>query len=60
MQLWTLAGASAALAAIASLADRRRARRRDLDRAGFMPWTLITLFAILAAVMLAALALTVG
>lgn len=38
-----LAGAAAVLVAvIAWLADRRRARRRDADAVGFMPWT--TLF----------------
>ena len=36
------AGGAALLAAVAWLADRRRARRSDPDAVGFMPWT--TLF----------------
>ena len=57
MHLWILAGASAAIAAVASVSDLRRNRRSDPDRVGFMPWTLITVMAVLAAVMLAAAAL---
>ena len=52
-----MAGASAAIAAVASVSDIRRNRRSDPDRVGFMPWTLITVMAVLAAVMLAAAAL---
>jgi len=52
-----MAGASAALAAFSTLAEWRRHRRRDPDRVGFMPWTLINVIAVLAAVMLAAAAL---
>lgn len=59
MQLWGLAGASAALAVVASLADRKRQRRDDLDKVGFMPWTLITVFAVMAALVLSAVALKV-
>ena len=55
--LWTLAAAALALAALAALAERRRARRRDLDRPGFMPWALIQLLAGIGAVAAAALAL---
>lgn len=58
MPLWSLAGASAALAILATIADRRRLRRSDPDRVGFMPWTLLTVLATLAAVMLTALGLT--
>ena len=39
--LWTAAGVAAAVALAAALADRRRMRRRDLDRPGVMPWALI-------------------
>jgi hypothetical protein len=34
-------GALLALAIVALVAERRRQRRRDLDRVGCMPWTLI-------------------
>ncbi|WP_156441701.1 hypothetical protein [Sphingomonas sp. CCH16-B10] len=37
-----------------------RFNRRDPDRAGFMPWNLIQVMALLAAVVLAALAITGG
>jgi len=60
VHLWGLAGASAAVAAFASFADWRRQRRRDPDRVGFMPWTLITVLAVLAALMLTAFALRGG
>jgi hypothetical protein len=58
--LWTIAGASAALAAVASLADWKRQRRRDPDRVGFMPWALVTMLGIFAAFCFAALALKIG
>jgi hypothetical protein len=54
--LWTGAGAAAATALIAALADRRRSRRRDLDRPGFAPWPLIQILAMMVAAVLAALA----
>ncbi|HEY9554884.1 hypothetical protein [Allosphingosinicella sp.] len=57
--LWTLAGAAAMAAAAAGLAEWRRSKRRDLDRPGWMPWTLIQVLAGLAAVIAAALALKV-
>lgn len=59
VQLWSMAGVSAALAVIATLADRRRQRRTDLDAVGFMPWTLITVLSVMAALVLTALALKI-
>jgi len=55
--LWTIAGFAAALVAVAGLADRRRARRRDLDRAGWVPWPLIMVLAMIVAAAAAALAI---
>ena len=55
--LWIAAGAFAAVAAGSGLADWRRARRRDLDRVGWVPWTLIQILAVLGAVVTAALAI---
>jgi hypothetical protein len=55
--LWTVAGAAAVLVAIAGLADRRRTRRRDLDRAGWVPWPLIMILAMIVAAAAVALAL---
>lgn len=55
--LWTAAGVAAAVALVAALADRRRMKRRDLDRPGVMPWPLIQVLAMLVAAVLAALAL---
>lgn len=44
------------LAAIAWAGDKRRLRRRDLDRVGFMPWTSLFFWTLLAALVLFALA----
>ena len=55
--LWSVAGATAVLAGLAFLADHRRARRRDLDKVGWMPWNLIQILAIIAAAVAVALAL---
>jgi hypothetical protein len=57
--LWTGCAAAVALAGIASFAERRRNRRVDLDKVGFMPWPLVSVLAIMAAVVLAAIALQV-
>jgi hypothetical protein len=55
--LWIGVGAFVAVAAGSGLADWRRAKRRDLDRVGWMPWTLIQIMAVLGAVVTAALAI---
>ncbi|MEZ5744145.1 MAG: hypothetical protein R3D89_10625 [Sphingomonadaceae bacterium] len=46
-----------ALAALAWWADRRRIRRDNLDRVGFMPWTAIFFVSLIAALVLAGLAI---
>ncbi|GFM30846.1 hypothetical protein [Novosphingobium sp. PY1] len=47
------AGAVAAfIAVVAWIGDRRRMKRRNLDRVGFMPWTTIFFWSLLAAVLL--------
>ncbi|MFC4294777.1 hypothetical protein ACFO0A_06845 [Novosphingobium tardum] len=38
-QLGILGLGAALIALVATLADRRRVRRTNLDAAGFMPWT---------------------
>jgi hypothetical protein len=43
-----MAGASAAMAAFASFADWKRQHRKDIDRVGFMPWTLVTVMGVVA------------
>jgi hypothetical protein len=45
----TLAAAAAALTAVSALADHRRRNRADMDRVGFMPWPLISLMSVMAA-----------
>lgn len=55
--LWTIAGLATAVAAVAVLADRRRTRRGDLDRVGWVPWPLILLLALIIAAVSAAFAL---
>ena len=47
--LWVAAGGFSALAGLAFLAEHRRAKRRDLDKVGWVPWNLIQIFAIIAA-----------
>jgi hypothetical protein len=55
--MWIGVGGWLALAGVSVAAEWRRNRRRDLDRVGFVPWTLIQLLAILGAVVTAALAI---
>lgn len=56
-QLWGAAVAALLLAIGSGVGEHRRKRRRDLDRVGFMPWTLVQVLAMLGAVMLASIAL---
>ena len=51
--LWALA---AAFAALATWRDHARDKRRDLDRPGWIPWSLVTVLAMLLAVVCGALA----
>ncbi|MVZ97545.1 hypothetical protein EUU23_07480 [Sphingorhabdus sp. IMCC26285] len=56
--LWTgLSMMSGIIVVISSLADRRRSRRKNIEAVGFMPWTAITVFAVLSTVIAAALAI---
>lgn len=58
---WTGASiVSGIIVLISSVADRRRHRRRDINDVGFMPWTAITVFAVLGTVLSAALAVKGG
>lgn len=57
--LWTLAALFAALAGLAAWRDHARARRRDIDRPGLMPWQPILVLAMLLAIVCGALALRV-
>lgn len=55
--LWTIVGVAAMLFAVSVLAERRRTLRRDPDRVGWMPWTLVQLIAVLVMVFGVAMAL---
>ena len=55
--LWAVAGGAAAVALAAGLADRRRSRRPNLDRPGWMPWPAIQILAMIAAALAAAYAI---
>ena len=57
--LWILAALFAALAALAAWRDHARTRRRDVDRPGLMPWSLILVMAMLLAVVCGALGVLV-
>lgn len=56
----TLGIAATALTAISALADYRRQRRADLDRVGFMPWPLVTIMSVMAALFAFAAAIKGG
>lgn len=45
-------GVAAVLAILAWVLERKRLHRRDLDRVGFMPWTAIFFWALMAAVLM--------
>jgi hypothetical protein len=55
---WELIAAVSVLTVVISgFADRRRSKRKDINQVGFMPWTAITVFAVMAALLAAALAI---
>ncbi|MGB5078474.1 MAG: hypothetical protein WBO17_13425 [Sphingorhabdus sp.] len=55
---WAGVSCLAALTTFVSImADRRRNRRSNIDAVGFMPWTAITIMAVLATVLAAAFAI---
>jgi len=56
---WLAAAASAALALLAGWADHRRARRRDVDKPGWVPWQLVLVLAMMACVVCLALGILV-
>lgn len=51
-----IGAAAVAIAVLAWFADRRRMRRADPDKVGFMPWTGLFFWALLVAIALLALA----
>ena len=53
---WSAAATCLAVTLVATLAERRRNRRRDLDRVGWVPWELVQIIALLLTVIFAALA----
>lgn len=55
--LWIIAAAAGGMAGVAAIGERRRNRRRDIDRVGWVPWPGIMLAAIFLACVSAALAL---
>jgi uncharacterized membrane protein YidH (DUF202 family) len=57
--LWAAAALFAALAAFAAWRDHARAKRRDIDRPGLVPWQPITVLAMLIAVVCGVLAVRV-
>ena len=59
--IWTvIAFAGAIVSAVSIFADRRRHRRTQIEQVGFMPWTGISVFAIMVALMSTALAIKAG
>ena len=54
--LWAGFAGAVAMAGLDNWADKRRARRHDPDAVGLMPWPSITIVAIFAAAICAALA----
>jgi hypothetical protein len=55
---WELIAAVSVLAIVISgFADRHRSKRKDINQVGFMPWTAITVFAVMAVLLATALAI---
>ena len=54
---WVVAGAFAVLALVAGFGEHRRRKRRDFDAVGYVPWTLLQILALFAAVGAAMVAL---
>ncbi len=54
---YLIASASVALVAIASLAERQRNRRNDLDAVGLVPWPMVSIIGMITALFATALAL---
>jgi hypothetical protein len=54
--LWAAVAFFAALAVLAAWRDHARTRRRDVDRPGWVPWTGVTVLAILLALVATVLA----
>lgn len=57
-RLWAGVAACVALAVASGLAERRRTRRSDPDRVGWVAWPMVQFAALFGGVVLAALALT--
>lgn len=57
--LWLAAALFAGLAILAGWADHRRAKRCNLDRPGWVPWQLVLVLAMMAAVVCVALGVLV-
>ncbi|MEQ1547716.1 MAG: hypothetical protein ABL918_03590 [Chakrabartia sp.] len=57
--LWGVCIGALIIAGIASFAERRRNKRADLDKVGFMPWPLIMILAMLSSAVCAAYALKI-
>lgn len=56
-EMLAIAAASATVIAfIAWVGDRRRMRRKNLDNVGFMPWTPLFFWSLMAAIIVAGLA----
>jgi hypothetical protein len=54
--LWTATGALIVFGIACAIAERRRGRRRNLDRPGLIPWQLLEILAFLLAFATATLA----
>ncbi len=59
MIFWLVSAAAAVLAGLSGVAEKRRDRRKNLDRPGWVPWTLIQVLAVLIVFIAAALAVMV-
>jgi hypothetical protein len=54
---WWMTGAFVSLVFVAMVAERRRARRRDLDRPGWVSWPLVLVLSLTGAMLCLILAL---
>jgi hypothetical protein len=60
VMFFLIAGAAAVLAVVAAIRDKSRAKRRNLDKPGWVPWDVIQILAGIIVVVAIVLALKAG
>ncbi len=55
-----IAGGAILLFALSAFADRRRQKRKAIEAVGFMPWTAISVFSMMVALIATAISIKTG